>query len=87
MRAGLDLRLNLITTITDVDAPPEKDYAEQAVERENEEVLDALGNAIRFSDPCTKCMSKPNFHQNDKPSLNLCFQTMFFPRRDCLNVN
>lgn len=48
MRDELELRLNAITKdITHADGPPEKDFAEQAVERENEEVLDALGSATR----------------------------------------
>ncbi len=46
MRDELEVRLNEITKdITHADEPPEKDFAEQAVERENEEVLDALGSA------------------------------------------
>ena len=46
MRDELETRLNEITKdITHADEPPEKDFAEQAVERENEEVLDALGSA------------------------------------------
>lgn len=48
MRDELEARLNAITKeVTHADAPPEKDFAEQAVERENEEVLDALGSATR----------------------------------------
>ena len=48
MRDELEHRLDAITKdITHADAPPEKDFAEQAVERENEEVLDALGSATR----------------------------------------
>ena len=36
---------NIITDVTHADGPLPSDFAEQAVERENEEVLDALGEA------------------------------------------
>ncbi len=48
MRDELESRLDSITRdISHADEPPEKDFAEQAVERENEEVLEALGSATR----------------------------------------
>lgn len=48
LRDELALRLQQITTtIRHADEPPEKDFAEQATERESDEVLDALGDAAR----------------------------------------
>lgn len=48
MRDELETRLDSITKdISYAEEPPEKDFAEQAVERENEEVLEALGSATR----------------------------------------
>ncbi len=48
MLEDLDERLGKITEdIKHVDEPPEKDFAEQVTERENDEVLDSLGNMAR----------------------------------------
>ena len=48
MLEELDERLGKITDdVRHVDKPPEQDFSEQAVEAENDEVLDALGNAAR----------------------------------------
>ena len=48
LRDELEQRLRQITsTIRHADEPPEKDFAEQVTERENDEVLDALGGAVR----------------------------------------
>lgn len=48
MLEELDDRLSKITNdVRHVDNPPEHDFSEQAVEAENDEVLDALGNAAR----------------------------------------
>lgn len=48
MLEELDDRLDKITDdVRHVDRPPEQDFAEQAIEAENNEVLDAIGNATR----------------------------------------
>lgn len=48
MLEELDDRLGKITDdVRHVDKPLEQDFSEQAVEVENDEVLDALGNAAR----------------------------------------
>ncbi len=48
MLEELDDRLSKITDdVKHADKPPEQDFSEQAVEQENDEVLDALGNAAR----------------------------------------
>ncbi len=48
MLEELDDRLSKITDdVRHVSKPLEQDFAEQAVEAENDEVLDALGNAAR----------------------------------------
>lgn len=48
MLEELDERLSKITDdVRHVDNPPEHDFSEQAVEHENDEVLDALGNSAR----------------------------------------
>jgi RNA polymerase-binding transcription factor DksA len=48
MLEELDDRLGKITDdVRHIDKPPEQDFSEQAVETENDEVLDALGNAAR----------------------------------------
>lgn len=48
MLEELDERLNKITSdVRHADSPPEQDFSEQAVEHENDEVLDALGNTAR----------------------------------------
>jgi RNA polymerase-binding protein DksA len=48
MLEELDDRLGKITDdVRHVDKPLEQDFSEQAVEAENDEVLDALGNAAR----------------------------------------
>jgi RNA polymerase-binding protein DksA len=48
MLEELDERLGKITDdVKHVDHPPEQDFSEQATEAENNEVLDALGNATR----------------------------------------
>jgi len=48
MLEELDERLEKITDdVKHVREPPEKDFAEQATEMENNEVLDYLGNATR----------------------------------------
>ncbi|MCQ8129693.1 TraR/DksA family transcriptional regulator [Methylomonas rivi] len=48
MLEELDDRLGKITDdVKHIDKPPEQDFSEQAVEAENDEVLDALGNAAR----------------------------------------
>ncbi|MCZ6719867.1 MAG: TraR/DksA C4-type zinc finger protein [Gammaproteobacteria bacterium] len=48
-RAELKQRLNEIKEdVRHTEKPLEQDFAEQAVERENEEVLDALGEAARM---------------------------------------
>ena len=48
MLEELDDRLNKITDdVKHPDAPLSKDFAEQATELENNEVLDALGNSTR----------------------------------------
>lgn len=48
MLEELDERLSKITDdVRHVDRPLEQDFSEQAVENENDEVLDALGNAAR----------------------------------------
>ena len=45
----LNERLGKITDdVKHIKEPPEKDFAEQAVEMENDEVLDYLGNAARM---------------------------------------
>ncbi len=45
----LNERLGKITDdVKHAQEPPEKDFAEQAVEMENDEVLDYLGNAARM---------------------------------------
>ena len=44
----LDERLDKITDdIKHIDHPPEHDFGEQAIESENDEVKDALGNSAR----------------------------------------
>ena len=44
----LNLRLNRITdNVRHADAPLEKDFAEQATQNENDEVMDYLGNSAR----------------------------------------
>jgi RNA polymerase-binding protein DksA len=48
MLEELDERLSKITDdVRHVDKPLEQDFSEQATENENDEVLDALGNAAR----------------------------------------
>lgn len=48
MLEELDERLGKITDdVRHVDKPLEQDFSEQAVENENDEVLDAIGNAAR----------------------------------------
>lgn len=48
MLEELDDRLGKITDdVRHVNKPPEQDFSEQAVEAENNEVIDALGNAAR----------------------------------------
>ena len=48
MLEELDDRLGKITDdVKHADKPPEQDFSEQAIEAENDEVLDALGNAAR----------------------------------------
>ena len=48
LRSELEGRVEKITRdIRHEDDPPEKDSGEQAVERENDEVLDGLANAAR----------------------------------------
>ena len=48
MLEELDERLGKITDdVRHVDRPLEQDFSEQAVESENDEVLDAIGNAAR----------------------------------------
>lgn len=48
MLEELDDRLGKITDdVRHVDRPMEQDFSEQATENENDEVLDALGNAAR----------------------------------------
>jgi DnaK suppressor protein len=48
MLEELDERLGKITDdVKHTDTPLEQDFSEQAVENENNEVLDALGNAAR----------------------------------------
>lgn len=48
MLEELDQRLHNITEdVKHTDQPPSQDFAEQAVENENNEVLDALGNNTR----------------------------------------
>jgi DnaK suppressor protein len=48
MLEELDDRLSKITAdVMHVDKPPQQDFSEQASESENDEVLDALGNAAR----------------------------------------
>lgn len=48
MLEELDERLGKITDdVKHADSPPEQDFSEQAIEAENDEVLDALGNAAR----------------------------------------
>ena len=48
MLEELDERLNKITNdVRHADSPPEQDFSEQAVEHENDEVLDAFGNTAR----------------------------------------
>ena len=48
MLEELDERLSKITDdVRHVDKPMEQDFSEQATENENDEVLDALGNAAR----------------------------------------
>ncbi|MCX7087217.1 MAG: TraR/DksA family transcriptional regulator [Methylococcales bacterium] len=48
MLEDLNSRLSKIThDVTHVDGPVSQDFAEQAVENENNEVLDALGEATR----------------------------------------
>lgn len=49
MLEELDERLGKITDdVKHVDGPREQDFSEQAIEAENDEVLDALGNATRL---------------------------------------
>ena len=48
MLEELNLRLNRITdNVRHADAPLEKDFAEQATQNENDEVMDYLGNSAR----------------------------------------
>ncbi|MGY6276813.1 TraR/DksA family transcriptional regulator [Methylomonas sp. MgM2] len=48
MLEELDQRLSKITNdVKHVEKPRDKDFSEQAVEAENDEVLDALGNSAR----------------------------------------
>ena len=48
MLEELDERLGKITDdVRHSEQPPEQDFSEQAVSAENDEVLDALGNATR----------------------------------------
>lgn len=48
LQTELEQRLQQITKdIRHTEEPPEKDFAEQVTERENDEVLDALGGAAR----------------------------------------
>ena len=48
MRSQMEHRIETITKdILHTDNPPEQDFAEQAVEHENDEVMDALGSAAR----------------------------------------
>ena len=48
LRDSLEARLERVTRNVRHEAEPlDKDFAEQAVQRENEEVVDALGNEAR----------------------------------------
>jgi DnaK suppressor protein len=69
MLEELDVRLSKISAdIQHIDTPLEKDFAEQATQNENDEVLDSLGNAARVE----REMLKQAIARIDKGEYGIC---------------
>ena len=84
MLEELDERLEKITDdVKHVREPPEKDFAEQATEMENNEVLDYLGNATRAEiDQIKNAISR--IDQGRYGRCSICGQTIDKERLEAL---